>query len=145
MTTTILFLCPHHAAKSVIAEAYFNRLAQQYGLPVQGDSAGTEPDETVAPRVVEMLRQENIDVSGHQPRLVTETDLAQAQRIISMGCTPEELGIPSERIEQWVDIPPVSQDPSGARNAILTHVENLVAELRDKERNTAGGVTNDES
>jgi len=131
MTETILFLCPHHAAKSVIAEAYFNRLVQQYGLPVRGDSAGTEPDRAVAPRVVEMLRQENIDVSNHQPRLVTQAELAHAQRIISMGCTAEELGIPPERIEQWTDVPPVSQDPSGARNAILAHVESLVAQLRD--------------
>src|SRR5215471_2456904 len=96
MKNTILFLCPHHAAKSVVAEAYFNRLARQYDLPVRGDSAGTEPDKVVAPAVVDMLRQENIDVSGRQPRLVTEADLAQAQRIISMGCTPEELGVPSE-------------------------------------------------
>ena len=130
MTTTVLFLCPHHAVKSVVAEAYFNRLAQQVGLSVRGDWAGTEPDEAVAPGVVEMLRQENIDVSGLKPRLVTQDDLAQAQRIISMGCTAEELGIPPERIEQWSDIPPASQDPIGARNAILAHVETLVAELR---------------
>ncbi len=130
MTTTVLFLCPHHAAKSVVAEAYFNRLAQQYSLPVRGDSAGTEPDEAVAPRVVQMLREENIGVSGHKPRLVTQTDLAQAQRIISMGCTPEEIGVTAERVEQWTDVPPVSQDPLGARNAILAHVESLVAELR---------------
>ena len=131
MSNTVLFLCPHHAAKSVVAEAYFNRLAQQYGLPIRATSAGTEPAEAVAPGVVEMLRQENIDVSGHQPRRVTEADLTQAQRIISMGCTPEELSTPSERIEQWMDIPPVSQDPLGARNAILAHVEDLVAQIRE--------------
>ena len=32
MKSTVLFLCPHHAAKSVLAEAYFNRLAQEAGV-----------------------------------------------------------------------------------------------------------------
>src|SRR5258706_13125822 len=131
MTSTILFLCPHHAAKSVIAEAYFNRLAKQYDFPLRGDSAGTDPAEAVSPAVVDLLRAEGIDVSGHQPRQVTERELTQAQRIISMGCTPEELGFASERVEQWTDVPLVSQDIFGARDAIRAHVESLIAQLRD--------------
>ena len=131
MTATILFLCPHHAAKSVIAEAYFNRLVQQYNLPLRGDSAGTDPEEAVSPAVADLLWNEGIDVSGHQPRQVTEGELSQAQRIISMGCTPEELGIASERVEQWTDVPPVSQDIFAARDAIRFYVEGLIAQLRD--------------
>jgi protein-tyrosine-phosphatase len=132
MTSTILFLCPHHAAKSVIAAAYFNRLAQQVGLSFKGDSAGTDPEKAVSPAVVNLLRDEGIDVSGHQPRRVTQADLARAQRIISMGCTSEELGITSERVEQWANVPPVSQDIFGARDAILAHVERLIVQLRDE-------------
>jgi len=128
MSSTILFLCPHHAAKSVIAAAYFNRLAQQKGLSWVGDSAGTEPDEVVSPVVVELLKQENIDVSQHQPRHVTADELQSAVRIISMGCTAEELSVSPARIEQW-NIPAVSQNPKGASEAILVHIEALVAEL----------------
>lgn len=131
MTSTILFLCPHHAAKSVIAEAYFNRLARQNGLSVRADSAGTDPDAAVSPAVVNLLRNEGIDVSSHQPRLVTKDELIQALRIISMGCTPDEVGVPSARVEQWTDVPMVSQDIFGARDAIRTHVESLIAQLRD--------------
>lgn len=130
MTGTILFLCPHHAAKSVIAEAYFNRLAQQYNLPLRGDSAGTDPEDAASPAVADLLRGEGINVSEHQPRLVTKDELARAQRIISMGCTAEELGVASERVEQWTDVPMVSQDMLGARDAIRAHVEGLVAELQ---------------
>src|SRR5215467_4493399 len=100
MRPTILFLCPHHAAKSVIAAAYFDQLAVQNGLAVRASSAGTEPDAAVAPSVVNLLQQEGIDVSGHRPRRVTPGDFAQAARIISMGCTPDELGISPERLEQ---------------------------------------------
>ena len=130
MSSTILFLCPHHAAKSVIAAAYFNQLVQQKGLSWAGDSAGTEPDEAVSPVLVAMLKQENIDVSQHQPRRVTADELQSAARIISMGCTAEELNVSPTQVEQWSDIPAVSQDPDGAREAIRTHIETLVAELQ---------------
>jgi protein-tyrosine-phosphatase len=130
MSSTILFLCPHGAAKSVLAAAYFNRLAQQSSLPLTADSAGTEPDEAVSPVVVKMLRIEGIDVSQHLPRRVTRDDLEQAQRIVSLGCALEDLEIAPERVEQWLDVPLMSQDPDGSRDAIRSHVEALVAQLR---------------
>src|SRR5215510_2183776 len=131
MGSTVLFLCPHHAAKSVIAAVYFDQLAAENGLALRANSAGTEPDATVAPSVVNLLQQEGIDVSGHRPRRVIPGDFAQAVRIISMGCTSEELGIPPERFEPWDDIPMVSKDIYAAHNAIRAHVEALVAQLRD--------------
>jgi protein-tyrosine-phosphatase len=130
MNSTILFLCPHGAAKSVMACAYFNRLVQQHGLPLVGDAAGTHPDEVVSPLVVKMLKSEGMDVANHQPRRVSHDDLTQAQRVISIGCALEDLDIPLERVEQWHDVPMVSQDADGAREAIRTHVEALVADLR---------------
>lgn len=129
MTQTILFLCPHHAAKSVIAAAYFNQLAQKQQVPFIADSAGTEPDATVSPRVVELLREEGMDVSNHQPMRVTTEQLEQAKAIISMGCTAEELGVAEERLEFWNDVPMVSQDPNGAQATIRAHVEALLHQL----------------
>lgn len=129
MTETILFLCPHHAAKSVIAAAYFDRLARQRGLPFVADSAGTEPAEAVMPSVTDLLRGEGIDVSGQQPRRVTRAELHQAARVISMGCALGDLDIAPERVEAWDDVPMVSQDLPAARAAILRHVEALAAEL----------------
>ncbi len=40
---TVLFLCPHGAGKSVLASAYFQRLAKERGLNVRVESAGTDP------------------------------------------------------------------------------------------------------
>lgn len=132
MTSTILFLCPHHAAKSVIAAAYFNRLAEQSKLPFRANSAGTEPDAAVNPKVAEMLLSEGIDVRQHQPRRVTKDELEQAERLISMGCTAEELEIAAERIEDWSDVPMVSKDLYAARDAIHTRIQALIAELQAK-------------
>ena len=88
---TILFLCPHNAAKSVIAAAYFDRLARERGLDYRAASAGTSPDAAPSPAVVAMLRDEGIDVAGYRPRHVTTEDLTSAHRVISLGCDPGDL------------------------------------------------------
>lgn len=125
----VLFLCPHNAAKSVFAVAYFNQMAQAAGLSWVADSAGTEPDEKVSPLVATLLSAEGFDVSQHQPRTVTQEELQTSGRVISIGCTPQELGAAANRVEYWDDVPMVSQNPEGARDAIRRHVEQLVAEL----------------
>src|SRR5215216_6420094 len=86
MSNRIVFVCPHGAAKSVIAAAYCQQLASQSGLALHVTSAGTEPDAEVPPAVVTLLRAEGIDVADHRPRRVSLEELASAGRIISLGC-----------------------------------------------------------
>jgi protein-tyrosine-phosphatase len=53
MTTddkTIIFVCEHGAAKSVIAAAYFNRFAEQRGLNLRAAARGTNPDDRNYPK-----------------------------------------------------------------------------------------------
>ena len=57
-TPTVLFLCPHGAAKSVLASAYFERMAKERGLNVRVESAGTDPDPTVSPAVAAHLTRQ---------------------------------------------------------------------------------------
>jgi len=128
MSRTVLFLCPHNAAKSVIAVAYFQQLAQQRGLDVRADSAGTEPSAQVSPTVVQLLSAEGFDVSAQQPRHVTIADLQSAWRIVSMGCDVTQL--PTDKaITRWDDLPAVSEQPLAARDAIRARVEQFVGEL----------------
>jgi protein-tyrosine-phosphatase len=61
---TILYLCPHNAAKSVLAAADFDRLARERDLPYRAASAGTDPDAAPSPAVVALLQEEGIDVAG---------------------------------------------------------------------------------
>ena len=84
---TIVFLCPHNAAKSVIAAAYWQRLADQRGWSVRATSAGTDPDLEVAPRVVTALLEEGLDVRGHRPRQVTREELTIAWRVVAWAVT----------------------------------------------------------
>jgi protein-tyrosine-phosphatase len=122
---TIVFLCPHNAAKSVIAAAYWQRLAEQRGWPVRATSAGTEPDPEVAPRVAMALLAEGLDVRGHRPRLVTREELATAWRVVALGCDLDALAPPGRPVHHWDDVPAPSQDLAGALDAIATHMARL--------------------
>lgn len=133
MTKTVLFLCPHNAAKSVLAAAYFQTLADEHGLHLQADTAGTDPDDAVWPSVVELLAADGLDVIPTEPRHVTAKDLERAYRVISLGCDVGSLTTPETQIEDWDDVPMASEDLMASRDAIRAHVETLVAELRELE------------
>src|SRR5215467_3646633 len=107
---TILFLCPHNAAKGIMAEAYFNYRVQQQGHPFLADSAGTEPSEQIWPTVIELLGCEGIPLASHMPRKVTREDLRDAFQVISMGCAIEELEGRPRQFTLWNDIPQASTD-----------------------------------
>jgi arsenate reductase len=130
MPDQIVFLCPHAAAKSVMAAAYCQQLANQFGVSLHITSAGTEPDAELAPAVVALLRAEGIDVADQRPRRVTAEELAAASYIISLGCDLDDLARPGMLIERWDDVPAPSQDLQGARDRIRDHVEQLLATLK---------------
>ena len=77
---TVLFLCPHGAAKSVLASAYFEQLAKARGLNVRVESAGTDPDPTVSPAVAAHLKRQGYPVPASNPRKVTSKDFESASR-----------------------------------------------------------------
>jgi arsenate reductase (thioredoxin) len=123
---TVLFLCPHNAAKSVIAAAYLERLAAERGLTLRATSAGTDPDPGVSPGVAAALLAEGIDVRAHRPRRVTAEALTNASRVVSLGCDLGDLAPPGLVIERWDDVPSPSADLTGARAVIAAHVRRLV-------------------
>ena len=131
MPTKILFLCPHNAAKSLIAAELFNKLASEKGVDAVADSAGSEPSESVMPVVVSPLASDGIDVSSYQPRRYTDDDL-KSDRVITLGCTPEEVGISPEGVEEWPDVPPVSEGPEESKAVMMKHLSTLLSELPAK-------------
>lgn len=124
MTKIVLFMCPHSAAKSVLAASYFNRTAEARGLDIRAEFAGTEPDDEISPNVLAMLARDGFDAPVHGPRLVSADELAAAARIVSMGCEVE-----AANVIHWRDVPPVSVDAEVAAQAIREYVEALIGEL----------------
>jgi protein-tyrosine-phosphatase len=138
---TILFLCPHGGAKSVIAASYFNRLTKERGLPLAGIAAATEePSDRVPPPVVALLAQEGIDVSKYRPRRVERDDVARALRIVAIDCDLSKTDSGSFSVERWDDVPKVSEDLPGATRAIRRHLEKLVQEIAEMQSNRSASL-----
>jgi arsenate reductase len=123
---TILFLCPHNAAKSVITAAYCERLAAERSLTLRATSAGTDPDPDVSSTVAGALLAAGIDVRTHRPRRVTAEALASASRVVSLGCDLGDFAPPELVVEHWDDVPSPSADLTGARAVIAAHVRRLL-------------------
>ena len=126
---TVLFLCPHGAAKSVLASAYFERLAKERGLNVRVESAGTDPDPTVSPAVAAHLKRQGYPVPGSNPRKVNPKDLESADVVISIGCDLSGLEAPRGKLVRWDEVPPPSEDFARADEAIRRRVTDLIEEL----------------
>jgi arsenate reductase len=126
---TVLFLCPHGAAKSVLASAYFQRLAKARGLNVRVESAGTEPDAAVSPIIATHLTQQGYPLPTATPRRVTPQDLASADVVISIGCDLAGLPAPRGTLVRWDEVPALSDDFARADEAIRHRVIDLVDQL----------------
>jgi protein-tyrosine-phosphatase len=91
-----------------MAEAFFNQMAQGKALAL---SAGTRPGDKVNPTVVEAMREIGIDISGNKPKTMTLDMLSKADKMITMGCEADALGLcPASFIEteDWA-----LEDPEG--------------------------------
>ena len=126
---TVLFMCPHGAAKSVLASAYFQRRAKERGLNVRVVSAGTEPDPAVSPAVAAHLKAQGYPVPMAQPRKVAPEEFASADVVISIGCDLAALPLPRGRLVRWDDVPAPSERFTAADEAIRQRVNDLVEEL----------------
>ena len=133
-TRTVLFVCLHGAAKSVLAAADFQDLADQRGAPVRAVAAGIEPDPEVSPTVAEALLQEGIDVRGHRPRRVTREELVNAWRVVSFGCDLVELAGPRVTVDRWDDVPVVSDGFEAAGDRIAARLPALLDAAAGPER-----------
>lgn len=124
-TLTVLFMCPHNAAKSVLAAAYGQQMAADRQLDWRILTAGTEPDDELSAAVLALLRSEGLPVPEAKPHKVTAAELAAADWIISMGCDLTDLAPADTAIEYWDDIPATSQDLYGAKQAITNHLKQF--------------------
>jgi arsenate reductase (thioredoxin) len=125
----VAFVCLHGAAKSVLAAACFERLAEARGVRARALAAGTEPDPEIAPAVLRALLAEGIDLRGQQPRRITREDLAGAAAVVSFGPDLSALVAPGRAVVRWDDVPSLSEDFEAGRAAILARLSTLLEEV----------------
>jgi len=129
----VLFVCLHNAGRSQMSRALFDRAA---GGRHTSSSAGSiaDPDGSVHPEVVEVMRELGVDLSAVRPQLLT-TELAQeADVVVTMGCGDACPFIPGVRYLDWELPDPKGQGTEAARairDDIAGRIDELVAELGD--------------
>lgn len=124
----VIFVCEHGAAKSVIATAYFNKLAADRGLPVRATFRGTAPQDDLSVRAVAGLKADGIPIPSGKPAAIADQDIAGATHIFAIGCTLPDKAQRSGKAADWSDVPD-DQGYAPMRDAIVRHVEALLDEL----------------
>ena len=124
----IVFVCEHGAAKSVLAAAYFNKLAGELQLDLQAVARGTNPDPEVSQQTIAGLANDGLSHIESRPQRLTDSELQSAQCVVAFCDLPAEIQT-SSAVEFWRDVPPVSENYMRARDIIIDHIHQLLASL----------------
>jgi len=126
---TVLFVCVHNAGRSQMAAGYLTHLA---GDRIEILSAGSAPADSINPVAIQVMSEEGIDISGEQPKILTDETVQSADVVITMGCGDSCKFYPGKRYEDWVLDDPAGQGVESVRpirDAIRIKIEKLITEL----------------
>lgn len=123
--SVIIFVCEHGAAKSILAAAYFNKLAQERNLSLHAIARGTHPDEELSPITVAGLHEDGLTPNESVPQKLSLEEIESAQQIIAF-CELSSEFKQKVKIEQWSDIPPVSENYEKARDMIVAKLKAMM-------------------
>ena len=125
---SVLFVCLHGAAKSVLVAADFTRLAAERGLDLTAEAAGTEPDPRSRPAWWPPCGQKASSSARAGRARSPANDTARADRVVTFGCELGAAAPAGTPVERWDDVPAVSEDLPLARAAIRRHLDRLLDE-----------------
>lgn len=126
---SVLFVCVHNAGRSQMAAGFLQHLAKDR---IDVLSAGSQPADQINPVAVAAMAEAGIDISGEQPKVLTESAVRQADVVITMGCGDECPFFPGTRYEDWVLEDPAGQGIDAVReirDEIRARVEALINSL----------------
>jgi len=130
---TILFVCEHGSAKSVIAAAHFNRVAEQRSLPYRAIARGINPDAEIPQQVRVNLAKDGLEVASWKPQKVAEKDVQEAVRVVTFSCkVPFPERITAGKLVDWQDVPSTNEDYERARTMIVNKIDALIKTLKPK-------------
>lgn len=120
----VLFVCGENAARSQMAEAFFNHLAREW----RAESAGTLPGRRVNPLAVQAMAEEGLDISANRPKALDLERLDEFDRIISFGCIVKSVFPARDRLEEW-PLPDPGQGDMGLMREVRDEISRRVAAL----------------
>ena len=126
---SVLFVCVHNAGRSQMAAGWLRRLA---GDRIEVRSAGSMPADQINPIAVEAMREEGIDITAEQPKVLTPEAVQASDVVITMGCGDACPYYPGKRYEDWKLDDPAGQGIDAVRpirDDIRARIEGLIASL----------------
>jgi arsenate reductase len=127
---TVIFACVHNAGRSQMAAAFFNALADRQ--KAHAVSAGTQPGPRVHPEVLAVMTEVGIDLSGAQPKLLTDELAEGAHWLITMGCGDACPYVPGLKRDDWPLEDPKGKPPERVRQ-IRDDIRGRVTQLLARE------------
>ena len=129
MAQTIVFVCEHGAAKSVIATAYFNQLASENNLDIRATARGTYPEAEISPKARVGLEKDGLLPTELVPQKLSLDDVESAHGMVSFCELPEEYH-EKVTIDRWDGVPPVSENYEMARDEIIRRLHQLINNMK---------------
>jgi arsenate reductase (thioredoxin) len=127
----VIFVCEHGAAKSVIATAYFNKIAAERGLPDRATYRGANPQAELSVSALKGLKEDGLTLPTAKPSPITDADVTAATHIFAIGCSLPSAATASGKADSWDDVPE-DQGYAAQRDAIKRHVERLIDQLQKR-------------
>jgi hypothetical protein len=125
----VVFVCEHGAAKSVVAAAYFNKLAAERGLPMKAVARGATPQVGIANSAIKGLHADGLVPGLEAPRALTAEDVRRSAQVVTFDCDQPAMKALQGMGACWGDVPAVGEDYGRARNIIRQHLEALVKQM----------------
>lgn len=127
-TKTIVFVCEHGSAKSVIAATYFNKLAKEKNIPWQAVARGTDPDLEISPKTKILLASEGLLDSTFIPQRISQSDVDLSKRVILFYPLPETIQSGDKSVN-WLEIQAVNEDFQRLKDDIVSKLTPLIDSL----------------
>jgi arsenate reductase len=125
----IVFVCIENARRSQMAQGFAERFGQG---KVEAYSAGSRPGARIDPQVIDVMKEKGIDLSGRQPKSLTDLPPVDMDYLVTMGCEETCPAVIAKEVIAW-QIP----DPKGRsldeiraiRDLIESRVRGLLKEV----------------
>ena len=127
-SSRVIFVCEHGAAKSLVAAAYFNKLAAERGLPDRAIFRGANPQEALSVKAVAGLKADGVPIPDAKPTALGDDEVKRSTHIFAIGCTLPKAAAASGKAADWSDVPD-DQGYAPMRDAIVKHVRALLDEI----------------
>ena len=122
----VVFVCTHNSARSQLAAALWSSLSDG-----PASSAGTHPAARVHPGAVAAAERAGLDLSAAAPRLLTETDLAPDQLVVTVCDRAHEELTPEPSWLHWSVADPVVPPTRAAFDRTVTELRARLGSLRE--------------